>query len=120
MAAIAHCNGTATIDRQLVLDRVGGDESLLQEITALFIEEYPALLSEIRSAQQQADALLLERAAHSLKGSVANFGADAAVAAALWVEKIGREARLHEADEAIRQLEIEFNLLHPALLELLA
>ena len=45
------------------------------------------------------------RAAHSLKGSVANFGASAAVAAALRLEQMGRAQQLVEAPEALRALE---------------
>ena len=77
------------VDRAAVLDRVGGDEELLREITCIFLTEYPRLIDEIRSAVDSRDAKRLERAAHSLKGSVSNFGAQAATEAAYRLEIIG-------------------------------
>jgi hypothetical protein len=44
---------TEVIDRAVILDRVGGDEDLLREITAIFLEEYPALIEEIRTAHPE-------------------------------------------------------------------
>ena len=40
-----------------MLDRVGGDETLLREITSIFLEEYPILLTEIRRCIAAADAI---------------------------------------------------------------
>jgi two-component system, sensor histidine kinase and response regulator len=99
--------GGKILDRRAILDRVGGDTELLKEIASLFLEDCPKLLSEIRQAFQQGEQESLEKAAHSLKGSVSNFGAEAAVQAALRVENIGRQRDLAEAPQAIMRLEIE-------------
>lgn len=104
-----------TVDRAAVLDRVGGDEELLREITSIFLTEYPTLLDEIRAAVQAGDPSRLERFAHTLKGSVANFGAAEATRAAYELEKIGREQQLQEAPAALRALELHFSALAPAL-----
>ena len=95
----------ASLDRQLALSRVGGDLELLREIAVLFLDECPRALLEIHQALLREDAAKLENAAHSLKGSVANFGASAAVAAALRLEQMGRAQQLVEAPEALRVLE---------------
>jgi HPt (histidine-containing phosphotransfer) domain-containing protein len=94
-----------SLDRPLALSRVGGDVELLREIAALFLEECPRALLEIHQAVAGGDATKLENAAHSLKGSVANFGASAAVAAAFRLEQMGRAQQLLEAPEALRALE---------------
>ena len=94
-----------SLDRQLSLSRVGGDLELLREIAVLFLDECPRSLLEIHQAVASADAAKLENAAHSLKGSVANFGASAAVAAALRLEQMGRAQQLVEAPQALRALE---------------
>jgi HPt (histidine-containing phosphotransfer) domain-containing protein len=96
----------SSLDRQLALSRVGGDLDLLREIAGLFLDECPRALLEIHQAVAGADASKLENAAHSLKGSVANFGASAAVAAAFRLEQMGRAQQLVEAPEALRALEL--------------
>ena len=106
------------VDRAVVLDRVGGDEALLREITEIFLAEYPTLLEEIRAAVQAGDPSRLERSAHTLKGSVANFGAAQATRTAYRLERIGREQHLDEAPAALSALELQFSALRPALEEL--
>ena len=108
------------LDRDAILDRVGGDESLLKEITDIFLSEYPSLLAEIREAIQRSDPASLERSAHTLKGSVSNFGADDATQAAYQLEILGRKRRLDQAPEALRALELHFAALTPALESMVA
>jgi HPt (histidine-containing phosphotransfer) domain-containing protein len=103
------------IDRAAVLDRVGDDEELLREITAIFLTEYPSQIAEIRSAIGNQDAKRLERTAHSLKGSVSNFGAQAATSAAYRLEKIGRAQEMAQAPEAFDDLVSQFQRLRPEL-----
>jgi len=94
------------LDRQLALSRAGGDMELLREIAVLFVEDdCPRTLAEIRAAVAQGDAAKLENAAHSLKGSVANFGAPSAVEAAFRLEQMGRAGQLGDSAETLRALE---------------
>lgn len=105
----------ANLDHALALERVGGDEGLLREIAVLFLDEYPAMMAKIRAALDSGSAVDLERAAHSLKGSVGNFGAQAAFQAALRLEAIGRSRDLTSAREAFRNLIDAMDSLHPSL-----
>ncbi len=89
------------------MDRVGNDVEFLQEIAGLFLEDCPKLLGEIRAAVQGGDARTLEHAAHTLKGSVANFGAEAAREAAFRLEAMGRAGDLTPAPAAVSSLEDE-------------
>ncbi len=89
------------------MDRVGGDVEFLKEIAGLFLDDCPKLLAEIRSAVTGGDARQLEYAAHTLKGSVANFGAEAARQAAFRLESLGRAGDLLPAPEAYSNLEDE-------------
>lgn len=93
------------LNRAIALERIGGDEDLLREIALLFLDDYPNLMSAIRQAVASKDAEGLERAAHSLKGSVSNFGADMAQRAALELEMMGRNRQLTNADSAFARLE---------------
>lgn len=107
------------LDREAVLDRVGGDEALLKEIAGIFLTEYPSLIDGIREAITQKDAHRLEHCAHTLKGSVSNFGVDAATEAAYQLEILARRKNLDQAPEALRALELHFATLEPALQSLL-
>ena len=86
----------SVIDRELSLSRVGGDEELLKEIVILFLEDYPKVIADLRDAAARGDAKGVERNAHSLKGSVSNFGAQMAVDTALKLESMGRA---HDLDD---------------------
>jgi len=93
------------LDLELALARVGGDKQLLREIAVLFIEECPRAFAEVRKAVAAGDAAKLENAAHALKGSVSNFGARDAVAAAFHLEQMGRANQMTEAEGMLLKLE---------------
>jgi HPt (histidine-containing phosphotransfer) domain-containing protein len=95
------------LDSEALLDRIGGDVDFLQELAGVFREDCPQLLDEIRSAVAAENAPALMRAAHTLKGAVANFGADAAREAAFRLESMGRTGDLKPAREAVGELESE-------------
>jgi two-component system sensor histidine kinase/response regulator len=106
---------TVAVDRDVALSRVGGDVELLREIAQLFLEDYPKSIEDLRRAALSGDAKCLERTAHGLKGSVANFGAAAAVDAALTLETMGRARNLAEVEQVLRSLELALAALRPEL-----
>jgi len=106
---------TQILDRAEALARVGGDLELLKEIAALFLEDYPRSLDEIHRALASGDAKALENSAHGLKGSVANFGARAAVDAAFQLEQLGRAHKLDQVPQALAALEQSLSALQAEL-----
>lgn len=116
--AVRFTSQIARLNSAVALERLGGDEELLREVARLFLDEYPVLLAEIRESVSLRDADGLQRAAHSLKGSVSNFGADAAYNAAFVLEMMGRTRDLAEADRGLAELDEALQYIHPALLEL--
>jgi two-component system sensor histidine kinase/response regulator len=114
----AHLHGQLqeqVLERTTALARVGGDLDLLKEIAELFLDEYPRVLDDIRKALATGDAPLLERSAHGLKGSVANFGARAAVDAAFELEQLGKAGKLDRVPPALAALERALACLHAEL-----
>lgn len=101
------------------MQRVGGDEELLKEIAAIFLEDYPNSLAEIHKAIANSDPSRLETSAHTLKGSAANFGARIAVDAALRLEQMGRARLMERCTDALRDLETGLAQLHADLQALL-
>jgi two-component system, sensor histidine kinase and response regulator len=102
-------------DRGTILARVEGDRDLLQEIVTLFLEETPGLLSEIRAAIARRNGAELAVAAHTLKGSVANFDAKRASDEVLKLEAIGKSGDLAAAQQTYDELEREIDRLVAAL-----
>jgi HPt (histidine-containing phosphotransfer) domain-containing protein len=92
-------------DKAEALNRVDGDTDLLKELLGLFFAECPQRLAQIRDAIAKGDAENLQRAAHTLKGSVGNFAARAAFEAAERLELLGRAGDLTDADQAYAALE---------------
>jgi HPt (histidine-containing phosphotransfer) domain-containing protein len=91
-------------DRESALARVGDDEELLAELVKIFLEDYPNNVRAIQEALAQGNPELLERAAHSLKGAVANFGAEDAVKEAFALECLGRARDLQPANGNLERL----------------
>lgn len=106
------------LDYEVAMLRVGGDAELLKELAQLFLEEYPRLIAELRAAHQQGDAKQVERTAHGLKGSVANFGAKPAVDAAYQIEQLGRGGRLDPVAELLQSLDLALLALQSELAQL--
>lgn len=104
----------------VALERLGGDEQLLCEVAQLFLAECPELVLQVRAAVADRSAEALQQAAHSLKGSVSNFGADAASDAALALELMGRTGQLSGAESGLSALEQALAYIQPALEELAA
>jgi signal transduction histidine kinase/CheY-like chemotaxis protein/integral membrane sensor domain MASE1 len=100
-------------DARKFLERIGNDESLLREVTDIFLEETPKLLARLREAVTAQAAEIVERTAHSLKGELAYFGSSAAHFARE-LERIGRERDLAEAAGLLASLETEVTSLMAA------
>jgi HPt (histidine-containing phosphotransfer) domain-containing protein len=94
---------------------VGDNENLLREIAAVFLEDRPRMLGEVRAAIEQGDALRLKRALHSLQGTLSNFGAAPAVAATRRLETLAEVNEPSGMEEAYQTLEQEIQQLEQAL-----
>jgi two-component system sensor histidine kinase/response regulator len=106
-------------DLSKALEVVNGDMGLFKEIVNLFLENLPDSIAQIREAVATSDANSLDKTAHSLKGSVGNFGTNRAFEAAYRLELIGKEGKLAKADAALLRLEKEFSDLEAAMKEAL-
>jgi two-component system, sensor histidine kinase and response regulator len=103
------------IDRAALLARLDGDEALLAEVTGLFLRSCPAQLQAIHQALSRSETGALERAAHALKGAIANFGARRAFEQAARLEDLARRGDLRTARREARGLEREMRKLVRAL-----
>jgi two-component system sensor histidine kinase/response regulator len=97
------------VDRTKLMERMGGDMELLEELFTIFSEESTKLLNKIKEAVANNRCDVLQKEAHTLKGSVGNFEATQAAEAALRLEKMGRDGNLAGAPEALADLERELS-----------
>ncbi|MBM4258231.1 MAG: PAS domain S-box protein [Deltaproteobacteria bacterium] len=112
---LGSANAQQIFDLDEALNRVDGDRELLREMAAVFLDEYPLLLTTMQDALSHGNAQTLTFAVHTLKGSVANFAANNAFEAALKLEKIGRQGNLTQAKTALAEMEAELARLAPLL-----
>jgi two-component system, sensor histidine kinase and response regulator len=93
-----------TADAADILERFTGDRDLLREVATAFVEHLPVLLAELDQGLSRSDADAVQRAAHSLKGSVGNFAHTRSFELALRLEQIGRSGNLDGAAEVCAEL----------------
>ncbi len=102
-------------DENALMDRVDGDVEFLEETIAMLDEDSPALLEQIRTAAASGNAANLVKAAHALKGMLANFCAGPAETAARELETMGRREQLTDLNAALARVEDETARLTEAL-----
>ena len=90
-------------DRGAVLKNLDGDVELLEQLKEIFLADLPAGIQGLRSALDAADNEALFAAAHALKGSVANFGAEAVVKSLQSIEQGTRQGTSGTDPAAIAQ-----------------
>jgi HPt (histidine-containing phosphotransfer) domain-containing protein len=91
--------------RSDALELVGGDESLLDEVVAIFLVESPKLVTQIQHALLDRDPRMLEHAAHSLRGQLGYLGLSE-VSEAQKLEDAGRTGELSGAEDLLAGLQI--------------
>ncbi|MBI2159738.1 MAG: Hpt domain-containing protein [Candidatus Rokubacteria bacterium] len=97
----------ASVDLARALHWVGGDRQLLRELVAIFVEEAPGRLAELRRAAAARDATTVERVAHSLKGSAGLLGAASLHAASAELEERAVAKRVDGAADLVARVEGE-------------
>jgi HPt (histidine-containing phosphotransfer) domain-containing protein len=84
-------DSAGVINWPAALDATGDDQSLLDELIGVFLEESSSLMTQIRQAIGQQDYVLLNRAGHTLKGGLRIFEAAEAIELAQQLEYMTRE-----------------------------
>jgi PAS domain S-box-containing protein len=97
--------GADVLDVDEALHRVRGDRVMLAQLVAMFLEDAPAMVEEIRAAAAARDLDALMKSAHTLKGSCGLLGAHAAQQAALRLETMARDQQAADAEAAVAALE---------------
>jgi HPt (histidine-containing phosphotransfer) domain-containing protein len=91
---------------------------LLGRVCQVFLENLPAMWTEIQTSVANTDAAAIQRSAHTLKGSASAIGAQAASASARDLEMMARSRILDGAGTALGRLEHELTQLRTAVADL--
>lgn len=102
-------------DLDAALAYMDGDKALFNELVKVFVEESTNQVNQARAGIANGDAKLVERSAHSIKGSASTFAAKRSTEAARHLEILGREGKFTEFLPALAVLEGELELLNAAL-----
>ena len=104
-----------TLNREILLDRVDGDLTFLQELIDVFVSDCPRALAAIGDAIAQRDADGLNRASHAFKGAVSNFGMGKTFEESLKLETLGSQHCFDDAEEVFNSLQSHVEQLQAAL-----
>jgi HPt (histidine-containing phosphotransfer) domain-containing protein len=85
-----------------------GDDAFFRDLVQIYLDDSPARIAEMEQALAHGDAHRLTLAAHSLKGSSANFGAGALRAMCERAEHLGRQNSLGDIPALLPPLKDEF------------
>ena len=92
-----------------------GDDSFFQDLIQIFLDDSPQRIAEIEQSLMKRDVRQLTLAAHSLKGSSSNFGAERLRALSEQLELLGRQGPLGDAPGQLLALKNEFARVRTAL-----
>jgi two-component system, sensor histidine kinase and response regulator len=117
LAPTAGSSEPLTLDIAFVLERFGGDQSLLRETAGMFSAEATILLNKIERAHVESDLPNLQFAAHTLKGMCRTFEANEAAQAAYQLELLA-QAGSAGTDQQVEELKSEVGRAAQALADL--
>jgi HPt (histidine-containing phosphotransfer) domain-containing protein len=92
-----------------------GGDSFFRDLVQIFLDDSPQRIADIEQSLVKGDARQLTLAAHSLKGSSANFGAGQLRALSEQLELRGRQGSLGDAPAQLLALKDEFARVRAAL-----
>jgi HPt (histidine-containing phosphotransfer) domain-containing protein len=101
--------------REKLLDQLDGDEALMRRMIALFHENTPRLLDDIRGSVARRGASDLARSAHALLSSLGAFGANEAGCLTRQLETQAHHQDYEHTDRTFAALERETAEIHTAL-----
>ena len=76
-----------SLTRATLIARFAGDVDFFNEVAAVFLEDYPRMLDELREACARQDLPALRTTAHTFKGAISHFTNGQAYVAAASLER---------------------------------
>lgn len=102
---------TIPIDLPSVMERIGGDETFLQDLIDIFVEDFIEKYTKLKHAIEENDFKAIKEIGHSLKGSSGNLSLNGLLDTSSNIERSGNEKDIEEAKALFIQLNREFEKL---------
>jgi len=106
----------SAFDSKAALRRLDGDDELMRDLIALFMEDYEGELATAGRALRRGDGRTLAAAAHGLKGMARTLDLHRVVEAVERLERVARSGDLEEASDLLSEVEGEIEQVKPRLL----
>lgn len=97
-----------------------GDAGILQELVTIYLNDTPKQMAQLEEALARQDAPLAARAAHTIKGSSSNFGAEEFSRLANQIEAYGKSNNLPAAAAALPEFKASFAKVAGAMQQLIS
>jgi HPt (histidine-containing phosphotransfer) domain-containing protein len=68
--------GSAMVDFDATMQRLGNDRELLGEFIEIFLDDSPVMLEKFAAGLEVSDAKKIRESVHAIKGLASNFGAE--------------------------------------------
>lgn len=85
-----------------------GDGEFLRELITIYLTDTPKLMAQLQEGLERKDAVVALRAAHTIKGSSGNFGADEFAAMARQIESAAKSGDLPAAAALMPEFQTRF------------
>ncbi len=108
-------NKVQILNEDLALERLAGDREMLAMLQEMILQEAPAMVQAVQAAVNAQDATALRGAAHSLKGSMAQLGAERVADLCYRLEQMGENDNLGDSIPTLEVLLIEWTVLQEML-----
>jgi CheY-like chemotaxis protein/HPt (histidine-containing phosphotransfer) domain-containing protein len=99
----------AALDEAAILDRVGGNREVLQQLIGVFYQDCNNYMDQLKAAIKRGNAQEVRSLAHTIKGMVSFFGVKSATNAAVKVEQAGIREELSAANQLFGALARELS-----------
>jgi two-component system, sensor histidine kinase and response regulator len=107
-APIPAVSEAAVFDRAALLNNMGDDEEITNEIIHIFLQDAPRQIDSLAKAVAEGNINLVNRQAHTLKGAAGNVCADVLQASALEMEKAGKIGDMTRAESLLVTIKENF------------
>lgn len=98
---------SGVFDPVKLFQNIGRDDELFSQLIGLFLDRYEPMLADIKEGLASGDAMKVERAAHTLKGTAGNLCAAEVAQTASRLEAVGHLGTLADGPAVYAQLEQE-------------